>query len=185
MSDLVAPVEPTDTEPVQPTPPVYRPSRKQSRTGTIALAAAALVAVAGLAFAGGRLTAPAAAATGGNGFRGGNFPFASFDPNGGFPGGGNLGGGLRSVTLRGQVTSASASSITIQLDTGSTVTLPIDSQTTYHKSMAGSSSDVAVGSTVVVEPGTTNSQPGASFNPAASPGSLNFGPAVDVTVVQP
>jgi hypothetical protein len=185
MSDLVAPVEPTDTEPVQPTTPtpVYRPTRKQSRTGTIALAAAAFVAVAGLAFAGGRLTAPASAASAGNNFRG-NSPFASFDPNGGFPGGG-LSGQLRSLTLRGQVTSVTASAITIQLDTGSTVTLPIDNQTTYHKSVSGSSSDVAVGSTVVVQPGTTNLQPGASFNPSASPGSLNFGPAVDVTVVQP
>jgi hypothetical protein len=62
------------------------------------------------------------------------------------------------------------------------VTVPLDSQTSYHQATAGSASDVTVGSTVVVEPGT------ADFNPSASPnpgGAFNLGPATDVTVVQP
>ncbi len=205
MDDRVAPIDPpttpaaTDTPtpslaPVTPTAPsVVRPVRKQSRAGSVALGVAAFVAVAGLAFAGGRLTAPASAATpgGGNGFqRGGGFPFASFAAGGGPPGGaGAFRTQLRSLSLRGQVTTIGSDSITLTLDDGTRVTVPLDSQTTYHDSTSGSASDVTVGSTVSVEPGATSFQPGASLNPAASPaagngaGAFDFGPAVDVTVV--
>jgi len=188
VDDRLAPLDPPATVPVAPGPTnPTRPARSRNRTGSVALVVAALVAVGGLAFAGGRLTAPASAATpgGGNGFRGGGFPFASFGANG--PGGGQVfrgNGALRSVSLHGQVTAVSSDSLTLTLDNGASVTVPLDSQTTYHDASAGSASDVAVGSTVVIEPGTTSFQPGASFNPGDASGGLNFGPAVDVTVVK-
>jgi hypothetical protein len=188
VEDRSAPVDAPAIVPVAPGPTTpTRPARSRNRAGSVALVVAALVAVGGLAFAGGRLTAPASAATpgGGNGFRGGgNFPYASFGANG--PGAGAFRGGaeLRSVSLRGQVTAISADSITIKLDDGTSVTVPLDNQTTYHDSTAGSESDVTVGSTVDVEPGTTNFAPGASFTPGGGTGALSFGPAVDVTVVK-
>jgi len=183
-----------------PAPPV-RPAKEQGRGGTILLAVAGLVAVAGVAFAGGRLTAPPAAAANG-GTRTGNFPFGSFAPGGGFRGGGGGafpgGGGLglaRSIDVRGQVTAVTADSITIQTDTGADVTLPIDSSTTYHSAAAATSSSVTVGSTVVIEPGT-GAGAGQSFTPGTAPslapgatpgpfGGFNLGPATDVTVIQP
>lgn len=192
MSDEI-PTLPTDpVSPPYPTPTVRPVQKKQGRGGTLLLGLAAVVAVAGVAFAAGRFTAPAAAASNGTGRTG--LPFGSFNPGGGgFPGagrGGQLGTLGRSLTVRGQVTAASAISITVKLDNGSEVTLPLDSQTTYHTAVAGSATDVTVGSTVVVEPGTANIAPGASFNPTGSfnPGgfgAVNFGPAVDITVVQP
>ena len=195
------PFEPTTRQPVampEPVPvpaPVVKPVKRQGRSGSVLLAVAGLVAVAGIAFAAGRLTAPAAAAgsTGTNGGgRFGGFPGGSFAP-GGFRGGGtgagNFAGGLGGIQLRGQVTAMSATSITIKLENGTDVTVPLDSGTTYHQATAGSASNVIVGSTVTVQPGTANFQPGASPNPQASGapgfGQVNFGPATDVTVVQP
>lgn len=193
MSDPVSEPTPTPT----PIPPV-RPPKKQNRSGTVLLAVAGLVAVAGVAFAGGRLTAPPAAAADG-GTRTGNFPFGSFAPGGGFrggvPGGGGAAGLARSIDVRGQVTAVTADSITIKTDTGTDVTLPINSSTTYHSATAATSSSVTVGSTVVIEPGT-GSAAGQSFAPGAIPsvapgaspgqfGGFNLGPATDVTVIQP
>ena len=198
MTDPLTPSPEPTTEPVYAPPPVLvtKPVKKQSRGGSMLLAAAGVVAVAGIAFAGGRFTAPAAAAAGNNDGTRNGFPGGSFAP-GGFPGGfrggangaGGLAGGLAggAIELRGQVTAVSATSITIKLDNGSDVTVPLDPSTTYHEATAGAASDVAVGSTVSVQPGTTNFAPGASPNPAASGapgfGGVTFGPATDVTVV--
>ena len=193
MSD---PFEPTTPEPVLAPAIAIKPVKRQGRSGSVLLAVAGLVAVAGIAFAGGRLTAPAAAAAGSTGTNGGGrfggFPGGSFAPGGfrgGGPGAGNFAGGLGGIQLRGQVTAMSATSITIKLENGTDVTVPLDSGTTYHQATAGSASNVIVGSTVTVQPGTANFQPGASPNPQASGapgfGQVNFGPATDVTVVQP
>jgi hypothetical protein len=169
-------------------------AKRQNRSGTILLAAAGLVAVAGIAFAAGRLTAPPAAAAGNGGTGGGRFggfPGASFAPgqfrNGGPNGGGGFGGLTGGVELRGEVTSISSTAITVKLDNGTDVTVPLDKSTTYHQATSTSSSAVTVGSTVTVQPGTANFTPGASPNPAASGapgfGGFTFGPATDVTVV--
>ena len=208
-SDLTTDPTPTPTPPAAPAPapitysaPPVRPAKKQNRSGTVLLAVAGLVAVAGVAFAGGRLTAPPAAAADGT-TRTGNFPFGSFTPGGGFRGGGgNFPGGgggalglARSIDVRGQVTAVTADSITIQTDAGTDVTLPINSSTTYHSATAATSSSVTVGSTVVIEP-STGTAPGQSFAPGAIPsvapgaspgqfGGFNLGPATDVTVIQP
>lgn len=192
-----SPVDPAPA-PVEPLPVVMttKPVKRNGRSGTMLLAAAGVVAVAGLAFAAGRLTAPAAAAggTGGNGGgRFGGFPGASFEPGQGFrngtggPGGIVLNGGRGSIDLRGQVTAVTDTSITIKLDNGSEVTVPLDSSTTYHQATEATASAVTVGSTVDVQPGAANFTPGASPNPAASGapglGGVTFGPATDVTVV--
>ena len=151
-SDLTTDPTPTPTPPAAPAPapitysaPPVRPAKKQNRSGTVLLAVAGLVAVAGVAFAGGRLTAPPAAAADGT-TRTGNFPFGSFTPGGGFrggggnfPGGGGALGLARSIDVRGQVTAVTADSITIQTDAGTDVTLPINSSTTYHSATAATS----------------------------------------------
>jgi hypothetical protein len=195
-----APAPVPTAEPVAAQPPVVvsKPVKKQNRSGSILLAAAGVVAIAGIAFAAGRLTAPAAAAAGNGstgGGRFGGFPGASFVPGQGFPGRGGpngqagafgalTGGG---ISLQGQVTAVSSTSITVKLANGSDVTVPLDSSTTYHQANAATSSAVTVGTTVDVAPGAANFTPGASQNPAASGapgfGGLSFGPATDVTVV--
>jgi hypothetical protein len=158
------------------------PAKKGGRGGTIALVAATFVAVAGMAFAGGRLSAPTAAA--GNGQNGpfNRFgPGASFAPGASFvPGGGPGGGGrltLGGTTLRGEVTAITTDSITVELDDGTSLTIPLNSATTYHQAAAADAGSVSVGDKVAVEPGA----PSISAN--ASPGTgIQFGPAVDVTV---
>ena len=201
MSDPVSAPSPTPAPPTpQPEPVTYstppvRPVKKSNRSGTVLLAVAGLVAIAGVAFAAGRLTAPPAAAANNGVTRTGGFPFGSFAPGGGFRGGGGSGnfpgGGAnlaRSIDVRGQVTAVTPTSITIQTDAGTQVTLPIDSSTTYHTATPATSSSVSVGSTVDVQPGAASFTPGSSPNPEASGapgfGQVNFGPATDVTVIQ-
>ena len=166
---------PASDETLIPPASVPPPKRKTGGSLTWLLVIAALVAVGGIAFAGGRLTAPASATGNGNGLPNG-FPNASFQP-----GGGLVNRGLGGTTLRGEVTAISADSITIRLDNGSSVTVPLDAQTKYHQSTAGSATDVIVGSQVAVEPDQIEFQPGASPSPGSSAG-LSFGPATDVTV---
>jgi hypothetical protein len=60
MTDSFAQVAPPVTT---PPPPVVAPAKKQDRTFTILLAVGLLIAVGGVTFAIGRVTAPAAAAT--------------------------------------------------------------------------------------------------------------------------
>jgi hypothetical protein len=163
----------------QPMLTTQNPPSKR-RGGNAVLAVAGLVAIAGLAFAVGRFTAPAAATT----LPAGGFPFGSFAPIGSNPGNGFVGRGLGGgITLRGEVTAVSPDSITIKLDDGSEVTVPVDDQTSYHQATPGSVSDVTEGSTVAIQPGAVDAQPGASPDPGSGPASFSFGPAEDVTVV--
>ena len=175
MTDPIASTSADDT--LSP-PPTRPPARKANSSLTWVLAIAAMIAIGGIAFAGGRLTAPASASNNLPGFPNG-FPSGSF-----VPGGGITNRGLGGTTLRGEVTAVSSDSITINLDNGSSITVPLNAQTKYHQSTAGSAADVTVGTQVAVEPGQIDLQPGASFAPGASPGNLNFGPATDVTVVE-
>jgi len=133
--------------------PTVKPKASSSRLGTYLLGLAVLVAAAGVAFAAGRVTAPAAAAgrTGANG----NFPRGSFGAGLGAgasfaPGGVTaLGGG--GVSLTGTVTAIDGSTMTLQLASGQTVTIDLPSTTTYHTATTASSSAVTSGSSVVVE----------------------------------
>jgi hypothetical protein len=137
--------------------PLVKP-RSSGRFLNAILAIALVVAVGGVAFAVGRTTAPAAAATGNRGnFGAGNFlgPGASLAPGasaapGGLIGGGQggLGGGL---TVSGTVQSVTSDTLTIETTSGQTVELGLDTDTTYHRKTDGAAADVAAGSTVEVQ----------------------------------
>lgn len=161
-------------DPVQNGPAPVRPA-KQSGSGRLTNAlflVAALVAVGGLAFAIGRLTAPAAAAGLGN--RGGGFPTGSFDPGQGFPGGsfdpalggfpGGAPGGDRSVTISGTVTSLDGTTLVIAAEDGTATTIDV-SGAEFHAQAAATAADVTAGTTVSV---TVNGL-GGGFRPGSSP----------------
>jgi hypothetical protein len=152
----------------------------------VLLGVAVVVAIGGVAFAVGRATAPAAAATrtglGGNGPGGAFVPGASGAPGGGAGGVFGTGG----LTLEGTVTAVAADSITLQLSNGQTVTIPTDAQTTYHQREAATVGAVTSGSTVIVELQGGRGAFGAGgqgVGPAASgaPG-RTIGPATSVTI---
>jgi hypothetical protein len=174
------------------TPSPSRTARPRAG-GSLILILGALVAVAGLAFAGGRATAPATTGTaGGPNNRLG--PGTSFAPGAGGPGasfapgasgpGGVFGSG--ELTVSGTVRSITGETLTLTTSDGQTVEVDL-SGATYHSQAAASATDVTTGSEVIVRlsPGA-GGPPGAA--PSASPGasapsrSLS---AADVTVVTP
>jgi hypothetical protein len=189
---MTEPLEPVPTEPFKPASPEPAPAlgartpvapvkpanTRQGLWVNVALGIALAIAVAGVAFAAGRMTASAAAAANGLG-NGGRF----FNNGGGyFPGGGNGGPGGRvfgggGASIQGTVTSITADSITITTTTGQTITLAISGSTTYHQQASAAASDVKTGGTVIVRLGAR--QPDASPN-SAGQGGLN---ANDITVV--
>lgn len=141
-------------EPAPPVPadPVVTPSRRSSRLLDVALAMAAVLAIGGVAFAAGRMTAPAGAgpafprglAPGGTVVT----PDGSFDPNDRRPGSIARNGGL---VIDGEVTSIDADSITLKLADEREITFKLEATTTYHEAADASSSDVAVGDDVSVK----------------------------------
>lgn len=154
------------------------PQKRRSRSVPVLLSFAAVVAVAGLCFTFGRVSAPAettsAAGQSGapNGFAGAN---ASGAP-------GDFGGFGGSASVTGTVVSVSGSSMTIQLADGQTVQIAIGSSTTYHNQTAATSSNVAAGDTVQVQ--VSGGNDGASAV-ASSGASSETRTATDVTVTGP
>jgi hypothetical protein len=156
----VGAASPTWAAPAAPTPaPIVPanqpPKRRASRWIDIALAGAAVLAIAGVAFAVGRTTAPTPTqATRGFGGNGGFFRGGSFDPNapgqggnGGGRGAFGLGGGL---AIDGTVTSVSADSLTVKTADGRELTVSLSDSTAYHQASPATSSDVTVGDNVSV-----------------------------------
>jgi hypothetical protein len=193
---------PTDGAPArQPTPVepvVVRPRRSGAgMLVNVLLGLALVVAVGGVAFAAGRATAPASAnaagRTGlGQGGQGFNGPAASGAPGRGqgFGGAGGAGGLGGAVSVQGTVEAIDGSSMTIKLPSGTTVTIGLNGDTTYHTQAAATASDVTSGSTVIVQlqgrgfPG--GGQPTASGAPAPSGApAAGLGTAGSVTVVPP
>jgi hypothetical protein len=146
---------------------VATPKRRGGSPGwlNVLLGLAVAVAIGGVAFAAGRMTAPATASVnagnGGNGgrfFQGGNVPE-------GFPGGGNGGddanrqgfpgarGAFGGASIQGTVTAVTPDSITIHTASGQDVTIALDSTTTYHQESSATASDVKTGGTVIVRIG--------------------------------
>ncbi len=127
--------------------------KKGSSALSLLLGFALVVAIGGVAFAAGRLTAPATATAAGTG-RGGNGTgfgggTGAAGPSGAdFAGGGLAGAGL-SVT--GTVEAISPTSISVKLASGTTVQIPIDGATTYHGQAAATATDVTTGAQVVVD----------------------------------
>jgi hypothetical protein len=198
---ITVPVAPV--APLAPAAPVARPKPRSSRLLDAALVLAGLIAVGGVAFGVGRATAPVAAAANGAGtFRNGNFgngtfPGGSFDPNNA-PGRGGAFGPGNGLSIDGTVTAVTADSVTLKLANGNEVTFKVDSATTYHRSTAGSSSDVAVGDSVAVKVtgngrffggaggGANGGNGGAQASPApgasGAPGAIGNLQASDITV---
>jgi hypothetical protein len=122
----------------------------------VVLGLALVVAVGGVAFAAGRATAPVTTASNRTGFGGngqGGFngaPNASGAPGGGF-GAGAGGFGVGGLCIQGKVTAVGADSITLQLTSGQTVTIPTDSSTTFRQATSATAAAVTSGSTVVVQ----------------------------------
>lgn len=168
-----------------PTSPVVAPKKKSGNLTNYLLIGAAFIAIGGIAFAGGRATAPTPAATGFRGAPGG--PGGSFDPNA-LPGGGLGGGGLggnASLTISGTVKSVDGTTMTITTAAG-TDTVIDTSASTFHAQSAATAEEVTAGATVSVaisglgfRPGAGG--PGASDAPAASPSAIK---ATDVTITQ-
>lgn len=194
-------LEPT-TEPVEPVEPVEaaRPSAPRvapaaapapsrgDRWFRLLLVVALVIAVGGVTFAVGRLTAPASTASSGrngNGFvdRGGAFPSGAL-PSGALPSGvpGFVRGLTGSTTISGTVESIADGTLTLKLADGTSVAVALGGTTTYHRQAAATAGDVTAGTKVAVQVQFA----GAAANPSASPGSngaqRTFS-ATDVTVV--
>jgi hypothetical protein len=172
---------------------IAKPKSSGGRGTSLLLMLAGAIAIGGIAFAAGRLTAPAAATTAGR-FGNGQFPGngQGLPGDGQFPGNGQglagRGAGFAGISLAGTVDAVSADSITVKLESGTSITIPLDAKTTYHAAAAATAGDVTVGSEVRVTPGAPAANPGASFDPNGSPGpggGISFGAASDVTIVEP
>jgi hypothetical protein len=155
-------------------PPVARRSRG-ARILNVALAGAFALAIAGVAFAAGRLTAPAAVTAGNFPNRGGGqvFPDSSGAPNGrpGDAGGFFAGGG---VTIEGTVESITGTTLTLKTASGQTIQIALDSTTTYHAQTDATADDVTAAGKVLVRLDLRRADgSGTAANPSAS----------DVTVV--
>lgn len=128
------------------------PPKRRSRWLDVALGFAVVVAVGGVAFGIGRLTAPTASAFGVNG-RAFNQtrlgPGASLAP-GETPGPGFRGGFAGTFALEGSVVSIAADHLTIKLDSGQTVDVPLDGSTAYHRETAAGATDVQANTRVAV-----------------------------------
>ncbi len=158
------PVAPAGPAPFAPPPTSFAPApivakttaRNRASTGTALLLVGALVAIGGVAFAVGRVTAPTAAApTNAGGFGGagrGNGAEGGFGGAGGFGGGfgGGAARGAAGVSISGTVVSIDGSSIQIKLANGTTETLNLASTVTYRDSTTGTAADVTPGATVEI-----------------------------------
>jgi len=138
-----------------------------------ALALALAVALAGVGFAAGRMTAPTSA-LGGNGgagrFGNGNFPGGAYFQGG--AGGANAGGrggflGGGGASVQGTVESISADTLTLKLSTGQTVQIALSGTTTYHAETTATAGDVKTGGNVIVRIQIDRGQEGA-VAPSAS-----------------
>jgi hypothetical protein len=165
----------TPVEPVRITPTLGR--SRSARLLNVGLGAALALAVAGVAFAAGRVTAPAPTGFAGvNGAAGGQF--GNRGNGGGQQGGPDGLAGAGGLTIEGTVESVTATTLTIKTATGTTVQIALSPTTTYHAQSDATSSDVASGGKVLVRVS------GRVEGPAASPGTGATGPtANDVTVV--
>jgi hypothetical protein len=193
MEPTVSPVEPPSaatpaaTVPVAPVTPV-KSKPAGSRILNLALAGALVLAIAGVAFAVGRFTAPATASAGGfqNG-NGGQF-FRNGQGGQGGQGGGNGGqggpGGLFAggLTLEGTVESVTDTTLTLKTASGQTIQIALSGSTTYHAQTDATASAVTTGGKVLVRLNGRGGFFGGNGGPAAS-GAPTSPTANDVTVV--
>jgi hypothetical protein len=181
-----------------PPPPVIVAAKKGDRTFRILLAVGLLVAVGGVTFAVGRVTAPAAATTRG-GFANGGFANGGTGAGGTGTGGTGIGRGTGfggGVLVTGTVDSVSGSTMILKEANGSTVTVNLAGTTKYHAQAAATAADVTAGKQVQVQVDIAGAfggagLPGASPAVDASPAASGTGAttravtATDVTLVTP
>ncbi|MGH9888252.1 MAG: hypothetical protein ACREBE_22150, partial [bacterium] len=147
-----APPSPSAPSPSGSSAAPARSRANAARLLNLALIGALVLAVAGVGFATGRMTAPAQAASigtgrlGGDGFvRNGYGQFGT----GQFGNGGGQGpvgiGGAGGLTIEGTVESVTGTTMTIKTADGQTQQVALDASTTYHAQTDASSDDVATG----------------------------------------
>jgi hypothetical protein len=165
--------------------PVLQRSRS-ARLLNVALAGALVLAVAGVAFAVGRFTAPSTVSAG-NLTNGGGFFRNGQDGQGGQNGQGGgrgaflAGGGL---TIEGTVESIDATTLTLKTASGQTIQIALDGSTTYHAQSDASASDVTAGGKVLVRLDARGGFGGGPQSTGGSGGGTATSPAAsDVTVV--
>jgi hypothetical protein len=167
--------------------PLVAPKKKSGNATNLLLVGAALVAIGGIGFAGGRATAPAAAAVTGFPGPGQGGPGGSFNPGGASGVGGAFGGGDASVTISGTVKSVDGTTLTITTANGTDTAIDT-SASTFHAQSAATAADVTIGSTVSVSVSGLGFRPGgggagASGAPPVSGGAdSNAISATDVTI---
>ncbi|HJP89450.1 MAG TPA: hypothetical protein VJ850_10495 [Candidatus Limnocylindrales bacterium] len=140
--------------------PVKSKGGVSNRALNLLLGGALVLAVAGIAFAAGRMTAPVATITGGNFPGGGTFNGqaggnGNGNGNGGFQGRGNGNGGAifgggAGPTIEGTVDSISDTTLTLKTTDGQTIQIALNGDTSYHRQSDASESDVVTGSKVLV-----------------------------------
>jgi hypothetical protein len=178
-----------------PPGPAFPPQAVKPRRNRLdlLLALAAVVAIGGVAFAAGRMTAPAGGPTRGA-FGANGLPGQDTTRTGGtgaFAGGNRLGG---TTAIKGQVVEITADHLTLKLASGQTVQIALAATTVFHQETAAAPADVATGRTVLVQLAprtpTPGQSPGAAFAPgqggpgsSGAPGGASLGAATDVTIV--
>ena len=172
----IASPEPMPAAPAAP-PAATAPARGagSARLLNLALVGALVLAVAGVGFAAGRLTAPSSLALTG---ASGPLVINGGDPRNGTNG--KPGGGIQSgpigiaggPSIEGTVESITDTTLTIKTADGQTMQIALDNSTTYHAQTDASADDVATGGKVLVR---LNMQRGSGTASGMSAG--------DVTVV--
>ena len=176
--------------PVRPAP-VTSKGGVSNRALNLLLGGALVLAVAGIAFALGRMTAPAATITGGNFPNGGVFngQGPTGNGNGGFQGRGNGQGGIGifgggGPTIEGTVESVSGTTLTLKTADGQTIQIALNGSTTYHAQSDATASDVVTGSKVLVRIDFRRGDGAGGPQATAGTGGTVTGPtANDITVV--
>jgi hypothetical protein len=173
MTDSFAPVEtgrPTQPQVPAAPPPVVAPAKNGDRTFRILLAVAALVAVGGVTFAVGRVTAPAAAATTRGGFGAGGFTGGTGAAGAGAGAGRGGVGGVGGVLLTGTVDSISGTTLTLKEANGTSVIVNLAGTTTYHAQAAATAANVTAGKQVLVQVQLAGGFGGGAGGGAEAPG---------------
>ncbi len=179
-----------------PTSPGKKPSASNSRVVNLVLGLAGVVALGGVGFATGRLTAPTPqGAQFGNGqFQGGGqFPGGgSFPPGfGDGQGGGFVGGGFRGASvLEGTIVAVTSDSLTLRIGNavdggqGIEIVIPLSPATAVHTQASASSGDLASGQMVLVQLGTPEADSAPAPAASGAPGQVQAA-ASDITIVTP
>jgi hypothetical protein len=172
-------------EPITPKPHTEPKARSRSR-GNVLLVVATIVAVGGVTFAVGRLTAPGASGAGdaaGQGRRGSAALGSAADRSPG-PEGRNAGGGAGTRMVSGTVKQIDGSTMVVTTGNGTEVAIDV-TDAAYHVQSPASATDVTEGSNVAVTVRGSgrdrqNATGASPASPAAEPGEVM---ASDVTIV--